>query len=180
MSARHTVCWPGAVALLVLVACSDSTPPIGEQGSVDGPAADAGSDIRADDVTPPVDGQAHPEAARAEGGANDLGSLKATVTNETWYQGSKTCTEAGMTASGQAGQVLAKLVQIPAASVPGTCIPHTATVSLVASDLALSLHGSLGSACWTACWDFDINVTGVSPGTYSVSYLSFKQSVVVP
>jgi hypothetical protein len=38
----------------------------------------------------------------------------------------------------------------------------------------------MGSACWTACWDLEIEISGVPPGSYTVSYGTLSGQVTVP
>ena len=108
------------------------------------------------------------------------GTLKATVTNEVWYQGSVKCKPASMALKASKGLIVASLDQVPASSVPGTCKGHAATVTPSGSTLKLAITNAGGGACWTACWDLIVEIKGVASGTYTVSYLNLSGTITVP
>jgi hypothetical protein len=157
---------------------SDSLAPDVSPVLPDGPAADtaadAGQDVAPDslmpDAAPGPDGPTSPDAS----------PVGATVTDEKWYQGSQTCKPASIQLTGQPGKVLAQLRQVPAVDVQGTCIGHAASVALSGSTLQIDISGNTTSACWTACWDLEVEINGVPSGTYTVSYKSLNGSVTVP
>lgn len=110
----------------------------------------------------------------------DCPTISASMVDEVWYQGDTSCTPASMKLAASKGKITVTLSQIPMAQVPGTCKGHSAAVIQTGATLQLSLNQTGGGACWTACWDFTVEITGLPPGSYTVSYLSFTDTIAVP
>lgn len=107
-------------------------------------------------------------------------SPKASLSGEKWYQGNVKCKSATIKLSAATGSITATLSQISATGVPGTCQGHKATVSASASTLKLDITKTGGGACWTACWDFVVQITGLTAGSYTVNYQKLSAKVTVP
>jgi hypothetical protein len=139
-----------------------------------GDAASGPADVPDEGAATEVEADGAPEeAGEADGAADDAGGRpSASVTDETWYEGSVTCSAPGIAAtSPAAGVVVVALSQIPADEIQGTCAGHwvaNESEMIAGPDILVLLDGPLGSTCWTACWDFEVTITGVPPGTYTV------------
>ena len=169
----------------------DLTP---EDGRTEG--ADAEGDVGTDDVVVP-DGEADEDAVlpdlpdgddQAEADADAASEDGATgpaasVTDETWYEGSVSCSTPSIAATSPfVGVVVITLSQIPADEIQGTCTGHwvaNESEMIAGPDILIILDGPMGSTCRTACWDFEITITGVPPGTYSVSLVGMSLSATV-
>ena len=107
-------------------------------------------------------------------------SLASSMTDETWYQGSTDCSQASLSAeSTNPGEVVVTLLQVPSDSVTGTCSGHTPAVTLTGEKIDIEITGSTGSSCWTACWDFEVTITDVPAGTYTVRFGDLSDTVTV-
>ncbi|MBI5490006.1 MAG: hypothetical protein HY905_21915 [Deltaproteobacteria bacterium] len=162
----------------------------GEDGT--GEDAEADAEPEADtpvDEGPEADADAEAEAeAEADVGADDGagvedggGTPTAVLTDEVWHAGGTPCDPASMAASAPAaGTIVVTLSNIPAADVTGTCSGHFAGVEQAGADLTVTIDRSGGGACFTSCWDFTVEITGVASGDFTVHFLAMTASVHVP
>jgi len=166
-------------------AADGEAPSDGDVGPIDEGGGDIAdwSDVpgEADGDILPADADGEEAPGDADGGSGDGGrTLPATMTDEMWHEGSTVCSTPSLLAESPVrGRVVVSLLQIPADDVRGTCIGHTAAATLAGSDISIVLDGPTGSACWTACWDFEVTVTGVPGGTYTVRFLGLSDDVSV-
>jgi len=174
------------VALLLLVGgCNedevdltpdDGSPEVADaDGGVDDVSApDEGSDSGTEDVVVPDEG-----TGEDDGGARPSASM----TDETWYEGSVSCATPSIAAvSPSMGVVVVTLLQIPADEIQGSCTGHwvaNESEMIAGPDILIILDGPMGSTCWTACWDFEITIRGVPPGSYTVSLVGMSLSAAV-
>lgn len=148
--------------------------------------ADADLDVEADadrDAEADLDEDTDASTDSGRDGDRDHGTegpLPTSLISETWHRGSETCDSASLVAgSSTPGQIDVSLLQVPQDDVVGSCTGHVATSSLLDVEISIEIDRPGGGACWTACWDFEISISDVPPGSYTVRYGSLSDTVTV-
>jgi hypothetical protein len=103
------------------------------------------------------------------------------LTTETGHPDSTNCASPALELSASAGTVVARVLRAPN-PIGGVCPPNAAYGRLLdqGSTLALGIENTTGAACRIFCWDFEITVGALAPGSYKVTYGYLSGTVAVP